>query len=119
MYLIRAEANAEKGLLLAAAQDLNTLRAARINGYVPQVFLTKEALINAILEERFKELAFEGHRIHDLRRKGLSVTRLAEDAINAQGAVLLQPTDKQYYFPIPDEEILANENIEQNPGYLK
>lgn len=119
MYLIRAEANAEKGLLISAAEDLNTLRAVRINGYVPQVFLTKEALINAILEERFKELAFEGHRIHDLRRKGLAVTRLAEDAVNAQGAVLLQPTDKQYYFPIPDEEILANENIEQNPGYLK
>jgi len=119
MYLIRAEANAEKGLLVAAALDLNTLRAARINGYVAEVFLTKESLINAIMQERFKELAFEGQRIHDLRRKGLPVTRLAEDAGNAQGAVLLQPTDKQYYFPIPDEEILANENMEQNPGYLK
>ncbi len=119
MYLIRAEAYAEKGQLLLAANDLNTLRAARINGYLPQVFVTKEALINAIMEERFKELAFEGQRVHDLRRRGLSITRLPEDAINAQGAVLLRPTDKQYYFPIPDAEILANENIEQNPGYLK
>lgn len=118
MYLIRAEAYAEKGQLLSAASDLNTLRAARINGYVTQVFLTKEALINAIMQERFKELAFEGQRMGDLRRRLLPVTRLAEDAINAQGAVLLQPTDKQYYFPIPDAEILANENMQQNPAYL-
>ena len=119
MYLIRAEAYAEKDQLLLSANDLNTLRAARINGYLSQVFLTKEALINAIIEERFKELAFEGQRMSDLRRRLLSVTRLPEDAVNALGAELLQPTDKQYYFPIPDAEILANENIEQNPGYLK
>ena len=119
MYLIRAEAYTEKGQLLLASNDLNALRSARINGYVPQVFLTKEALVNALLEERFKELAFEGHRVFDLRRRNLPITRLEEDADNAQGAVLLQPTDKQYYFPIPDAEILANENMVQNPGYLK
>lgn len=119
MYLIRAEAYAEKDRLLDAARDLNDLRAARVEGYVPQLFLSKQALINAIAEERFKELAFEGQRMGDLRRWLLPVTRLEDDAINAQGAVTLNPTDRQYYFPIPSQEILANENMEQNPAYLK
>lgn len=117
MYLIRAEAYAEKGQLNEAAADLNALRAARIEGYTDETFSSKDALIAAIIAERFKELAFEGQRISDLRRRGLSVTRLAEDAINALGAVTLNPADKEYYYPIPSTEILANENMEQNPSY--
>ena len=117
MYLIRAEAYAEKGMLTEGAQDLNDLRAARITGYVAQSFSSKEALIDAIILERFKELAFEGHRMGDLRRRGLAVTRLPEDAVNALGAVTLNPTDKEYYYPIPSAEILANANVEQNPAY--
>jgi hypothetical protein len=119
MYLIRAEAYAERSAadFVNAQADLNTLRAARINGYTPVVFATKQALIDAIMEERFKELAFEAHRLVDLRRKGLSVTRLPADAINALGAVTLNPADKVYYFPIPDQEIRSNPSIIQNAGY--
>ena len=121
MYLIRAEAYAESSTpnLTAAAADLNALRAARITGYTNEVFPSKDALISAIITERFKELAFEAHRMADLRRRKLPVTRLAEDAINALGAVTLNPTDRQYYFPIPSTEILANENMEQNSGYIQ
>ncbi len=118
IYLIRAEAHAEKNNLAAAAADINTLRAARITGYTATSFSTKAEAITAIIEERFKELAFEGQRMADLRRKLLPVTRIAADAINAFGAVTLNPTDKQYYFPIPNPEIQANPNIVQNPGYL-
>ena len=121
MYLIRAEAYAESSTpnLTAAAADLNALRAARITGYTNEVFPSKDALISAIITERFKELAFEAHRMADLRRRKLPVTRLPEDAINALGAVTLNPTDRQYYFPIPSTEILANENLEQNSGYIQ
>jgi len=117
MYLIRAEANAEKNQLIAGAADLNALRAKRITGYTNEAFGSKESLISAIMTERYKELAFEGHRMHDLRRRLLPVTRLPEDAVNALGAVTLNPTDKKYYYPIPSAEILANENMEQNPTY--
>lgn len=117
MYLIRAEAYAETNQLTQAASDLNMLRMQRITGYTAETFASKEALVNAVMMERFKELAFEGQRIHDLRRKNLPVTRLPEDAINALGAVTLNPADNQYWYPIPDEEIRANENIIQNPGY--
>lgn len=117
MYLIRAEAYAEKDQVALGAADLNALRKQRITGYVDEVFASKESLINAIMVERFKELAFEAQRMHDLRRKLLPVTRLPQDAINAPNKTTLNTTDKEYYYPIPGTEILANENMIQNPTY--
>ncbi len=117
MYLIRAEAYAEKNNLSAAKNDLNALRAQRITGYVDQDFTTKEALNAAVDTERFKELAFEGHRHFDLRRHKLPISRNPEDAINALGAVLLKPTDAQYIWPIPNRELRVNKNLKQNPYY--
>ena len=117
MYLIRSEANAEKNNLPAAAADLNALRSARISGYTDQSFADKQTLIDALMTERFKELAFEGHRHFDLRRRNLPITRNPEDAVQALGAVLLMPTEAQYVFPIPNSELRANKNMKQNDGY--
>lgn len=116
MYLIRAEAKAETDDLLGAAADLNELRAARITGYVPEIFLSKDALINAIINERFKELAYEGHRFWDLRRRNLPVERLATDA-PAANATVLPAGNFRFVLPIPNSEIQANPLIQQNPGY--
>jgi hypothetical protein len=118
MYLIRAEAYAENNQPGLAADDINKLRAARIEGYTPQAFADKDALITAIYTERFKELAFEGHRHFDLRRRNLNISRNPEDAVNALGAVLLTPNDAEYVFPIPNSELRANPNMKQNPGYV-
>ena len=118
MYLIRAEAYAEKNQPGLAAEDLNDLRAARIAGYTPQAFADKAAIIAAVYSERFKELAFEGHRHFDLRRRNMDISRNPEDAVNALGAVLLTPNDPEYVFPIPNSELRANPNMKQNPGYV-
>ena len=115
MYLIRAEAEAES--TGDAAGDLNTLRAARITGYTNAAFTDKGTLIDAINTERFKELAFEGHRFFDLRRRNLPVQRLAADAINTSGAITLLPTQAQYVFPLPALELSVNKNTVQNPKY--
>lgn len=117
MYLIRAEAYAEKDQLANAAADINALLIQRITGYTNQTFSTKAAAIDAIMNERFKELAFEGHRMNDLRRRLLPVNRLMADAINAQGAINLLPTNAVYNWPIPLSEMLANEKMVQNKGY--
>jgi hypothetical protein len=117
MYLIRAEAYAEKSMLDQGAVDLNALRAARITGYTDEVFTSKDQLITAVYAERFKELAFEGHRFFDLKRRNLSIIREPADAINTLGANTLTPNDRQYSFPIPDFEINVNKNMAQNPGY--
>ena len=117
MYLIRAEAYAESTTpnLVAGAADLNTLRAARIAGYVDQAFGTKEALVTAVLEERFKELCFEGFRLWDLKRKGLPVQRTSQDA--SPGWQTLPATSFRFILPIPQAATLANPNTIQNDGY--
>jgi hypothetical protein len=117
MYLIRAEAYAEKSNLSLATQDLNALRKARIDGYTDATFADKPALLTALVLERYKELAFEGHRFFDLRRNNLPITREPADAINALGATDLSSTNKEYAYPIPNAEIKANSNVKQNPLY--
>jgi starch-binding outer membrane protein, SusD/RagB family len=117
MYLIRAEAKAENNDLIGAASDLNALRDARINNYVPIVLATKSDAINAIMDERFKELPYEGHRFWDLKRKNLPVVRLAADLSNPTAPTTLPAGNFRFLLPIPSTEIQANPLIQQNPGY--
>lgn len=119
MYLIRAEARAELNQLSganSASSDINDLRAARITGYTPVTFATKQEAIDAIILERFKELPFEGHRFWDLKRKGLPVVRVGADAPSATGATL-PANNFRFVLPIPQREMLANLSMTQNPGY--
>ncbi|HEU4469799.1 MAG TPA: RagB/SusD family nutrient uptake outer membrane protein [Flavisolibacter sp.] len=115
VYLIRAEAYAELNNLVAGAADLNFLRERRITGYVNQTFGDKAALINAVLDERFKELAFEGFRFFDLKRRNLPVQRLASDVDSPNWQTLSAGNDR-FTLPIPASEFLANPNMVQNPG---
>jgi hypothetical protein len=120
MYLIRAEARAELGAYTgpnSAESDINELRAARINGYTPEIFASKEAAIAAVMNERFKELAFEGHRFWDLKRRELPVERPADDAPNTNSAVL-PAKNFRFVLPIPDWEVKANKLMTQNIGYF-
>lgn len=119
MYLIRAEARAEQNKITganSAESDINDLRAARITGYVNVVFASKAEAIDAILLERYKELAYEGHRFWDLKRRGLPVERLATDAPTTNAAVL-SAGNFRFLLPIPDPEMKANTLMVQNPGY--
>jgi hypothetical protein len=112
MYLIRAEAYARSGNDAAGNGDLNTLRAARIPSYTPEV-LTGAALLNAIATERRKELIGEGHRFFDLKRTTRTVSRT-----NCSSFCTLNSTNRAWTWPIPQPEIDANPAISpQNPGY--
>jgi hypothetical protein len=114
MYLIRAEAYARKGGAneVSALTDLNTLRAARIAGFIPGTE-TGAGLINAIALERRKELISEGHRWFDLKRTTKMITRSSCSVF-----CTLDPTNRAWTWPLPIAEINANPNIlPQNPGY--
>ncbi|GGH77376.1 hypothetical protein HNQ91_004136 [Filimonas zeae] len=121
MYLIRAEAKAESAAsdLGGAAADINALRAARIADYAPiGAYGSKELAIADIMRERFKELAYEGFRFWDLRRKGMPVTRKASDAPTTDESSRVLPTGNfRFVLPIPNAEIQANKLMLQNPGY--
>jgi starch-binding outer membrane protein, SusD/RagB family len=119
MFLIRAEAYAKQASpnLAGGTADLNTLRGNRITGYVnvPN-FVTAADLLNAVLEERFKELCFEGSRFFDLKRNNLPVARAASD-VTSSAWQNLPAGDKYFVMPIPLLEMQANPNAVQNPGY--
>lgn len=104
MYLIRAEANLRNSSTVGdtPVNDINRLRT--------RAGLANLTTVNAdqILEERRKELCFEGHRRMDLLRNDLNL-RPGGGADSAPGA------DKVIY-PIPTIEIQNNPNITQNPG---
>ena len=117
MYLIRAEARAENNDLVGAATDLNTLRTARINGYTPVILASKDAAITQIMEERYKELPYEGHRFFDLKRRNLPVVRITADLPNPAAQAILPAGNFRFLLPIPSTEIQANPLMQQNPGY--
>ena len=112
MYLIRAEAYAQKLMDGPALADLNTLRTARINGFVPGIE-TGAALLTAIGNERRKELVCEGHRWFDLKRSNRTVARTT----NCNVFCTLDASAREWVWPLPQTEILANPNIEQTSGY--
>jgi hypothetical protein len=116
MYLIRAEARAELGDLTGAVADYNLLRSNRITPYTNSIFPSKTDAINAIYDERARELCFEGFRYFDHVRRGLNITRPGSDVQSAAWQTL-PATDFRMLFPIPQESMLANPNMVQNPGY--
>lgn len=116
MYLIRAEANAEQNKLSDAANDINTLRTARVNGHTNISYASREAAIADILNERFRELCFEGFRFFDLKRRGLPLARLASD-VQSSAWQNFPATDHRFAWPVPTGSIQSNPNMQQNPGY--
>ncbi len=117
MYLIRAEAKAELNDLAGATADINLIRTNRITGYVNVAdFATQAIAVTEVMNERFKELCFEGFRFYDLKRKGLDVNRLASD-VDSPNWLNLLSTNFRMQFPIPTSEIQANPNMIQNSNY--
>ncbi|MFL9485257.1 RagB/SusD family nutrient uptake outer membrane protein [Chitinophagaceae bacterium LWZ2-11] len=116
VYLIAAESSLP-GNETDAKKYLNLLMAQRdpsFTGYAS----TGVQLLNDIIQERRKELAFEGDRFYDLNRLKRDINRTANSsAITAPASIPY--TDYRRLAPIPLSEIQANVNIasQPNPGY--
>lgn len=108
-----AESYARTSDEVNALKYLNQVAIARdpsFTGYKS----TGTILVNDIIQERRKELAFEGNRYADLNRLGLAVSRSEQYPATARAIPL---TDTRRISPIPQVELDANKNITQNPGY--
>lgn len=103
LYLIRAEARAQQDKLEDALADLNAVRErAELD---PAAVATKEEILLAIEDERRLEFALEPHRWFDLVRTGR-----ADEVLNV--------TDpNRLVMPIPIDQLLVDQALEQNPGY--
>ncbi|MBK7489808.1 MAG: RagB/SusD family nutrient uptake outer membrane protein [Bacteroidales bacterium] len=113
VLLMAAEALNENDKPGDALPLLNEVRERARGGngsILPDVTVTeKNALRNAILEERRHELALEGHRFWDLVRTG-------------RAAIVLGPlgfqTGKHELLPIPQNEIdISQGSLQQNPNW--
>ena len=115
-YLIYAEAEARAaGSLTTLPQGteyINTLRVRANNSDLHTAYTLRE-----ILDERSRELYFEGIRRTDLVRYGYyggsSYTWQWKGGIQAGGKV----DAYRDVFPIPTTELGTNSNLTQNPGY--
>lgn len=113
IYLNVAEAAARLNKLPEARTRLLQLMRMR---YTPEACVGKEsmvsgmgqeALITEILNERARELAFEGHRWFDLRR----TTRPRIEKVLDGKTYVLEQDDTRYTIPIPKEAIAANPGL--------
>jgi hypothetical protein len=116
LLLMYAEAENEvNGGSQAALDALNEVRA-RVN--MPAAAgLSQADLRQAIRDERVKELAIEGNRFFDLLRWGIAADRFEQNPeirSNSQGVFV---RGKDEYLPIPAQDVQANPNLVQNPGY--
>ena len=102
VLLTKAEALLRKGQSAQALQIVNNIRSQR--NVDPLNSLSEEEL----LDERGRELWWEGHRRTDLIRFGKFL-----DAWNEKGT----SDDNKVLFPIPERAVVNNPNLTQNPGY--
>jgi len=124
-----------------AAEALNIVRK-RAGQPDVQLGLSADDFKNKYENERFVELAFEGHRFYDVRRwreankyftsiNKMTITKTADPVLDESGAVVTPAqfsyrtenletrswNDRQYLFPIAQGEILKSGALTQNPGW--
>lgn len=103
IYLIRAEARAQLDKITEALDDLNAVRERA--DLSESTAATKEEILLAIEDERRLEFAQEPHRWYDLVRTGRAL-----EVLNIEGP-------ERLVLPIPIDQILVDQALEQNPGY--
>jgi hypothetical protein len=115
VYLIAAEAEARiNGGSATAYQYINVVRTrAGLDGLTAG--LGKDEFIAAVLQERSWELYGEGDRWYDLSRTNTFrqvVPPVVNDVYKTRS-----PQPRNQYFPIPQNEVNANNLLEQNPAW--
>lgn len=102
MYLTRGEANFRKGGTpiggVDPVDDINTVRQRADADPLSSVSS------DDFVDERFRELAFEGDRLWTLKRLKMNIDGFAY-------------TDDKMVLPVPQREMDVNPNLVQNPGY--
>ena len=113
MYLIRSEAmlrgNAVVSGVSSPLDDLNRVATSRgASAY-------STATVSNIFEERRKEFFFEGYVFFDMKRLQISLYR--EDYDLDETVRDVEFPSYRWALPIPENDVLNNSNMDQNPGY--
>lgn len=111
LLLDRAEILALQGNTEDAAKDINYIRYRAIPNYDSATVISPANILAEVRRERVRELCFEGDRLHDLRRRQADV-----GPGDRTGGVLPLPwNSNRLLFKIPDAEISASKDMQQNP----
>lgn len=131
MALIHMESLYHQGKEQEALEELNAFRALRISECepftlqsLPEVnpseYIKVDAtgrelspLIQAILNERRKELYLEGDRWFELKRNGCPEFWVCRSGLKYWTRSFM------YTFPLPIKDVILVEGLKQNPGYEK
>ena len=103
VLLMKAEAQLRSGAAGAAVSSVNLVRQRAGLGSLGSI------TIDQLLDERSRELYWEGWRRQDLIRFGKFLAAFSEKPAETDPKTLL--------FPIPASSLAANPNLTQNPGY--
>jgi hypothetical protein len=111
-YLMLAEASLQTGDMATALTAVNKVRTRA--GVAP--FTAATLTLPTLLDERSRELMWEGWRRNDLIRFEVATgtpyfTGARTPAKTADGDT------HTFIFPIPAPELISNANLHQNPGY--
>lgn len=128
LMLMKAEALSQLGRFDEAQQIVNDIRIRAFMEPYTQFQQTPQAFEDLILEERAKELAYEGKRWFDLMRMGRRDSYARKDKLieiiienvpatqkRVLAAKLSDPNG--WYMPVYSGEIENNLNLVQNPYY--
>jgi hypothetical protein len=112
MYLIAAEASYPT----STTDALTYVNKVTANRGAPAITSSGAALLEDIILERRKELAFEGDRYLDMQRLKRGITRSTDYPASARS---IDFTNFRRLMPIPQVELDANPTIkaQQNPGW--
>ena len=127
LLLMKAEALSQLGQYDNALEILNNIRSQRLMQPV-QPSYTAQAFEDMILEERARELAFEGKRWFDLlrmgrrndfQRKNKLIEFIIENVPSTQKLLLAIKLTNTWgwYLPISSDELERNFQLVQNPYY--
>ncbi len=128
VYLMQAEALSQLERFTEAAEILNMIRN-RANIVPLELANSATVFEDAILDERARELAFEGKRWFDLLRMGRRNNYARKDKLVEMIIKNVPSTQKRilgskltnplgWYLPIYKGEIERNKNLVQNPYYI-
>lgn len=118
LRLTQAEALAHADDLARALAIINEIRELRIAdyAYTPLFSTDKEEVIQYVLQERRKELAFGSNRWMDMKRlakqnRGTSATRQSTDLVDL---ISIDPNTYTYTFEIPARVLMFNPDMPKN-----
>lgn len=126
VMLIKAEAEARLGDLAGATATLNQLREKRVRAASATIAqpATQQAMVQAVIDERRREMPFGYHRFFDLKRLNTeaeyakTITRtfpIVSTDVPHQ-TYTLSPGSRLYIIPFPESARSLNPNLTNNSG---